>query len=194
MTMAYIVFVNPAILHETGMPLAAVTAATCLSAAVGSFLMGGLARYPIALAPGHGAERLLHLHRGEGHGRALAGGAGRGVPLRRGVLPADPAGRAPAHHLDHPARAVRGGGGGRGPVHRAHRLPQFRHHRAQPRHHRDAGQPARQEHRAGALRPGADRRAAGVARARRHADRHSGHHRRWAWPPAWPSGRRKPTA
>jgi AGZA family xanthine/uracil permease-like MFS transporter len=54
MTMAYIVFVNPAILHETGMPLAAVTAATCISAAVGSFLMGGFARYPIALAPGMG--------------------------------------------------------------------------------------------------------------------------------------------
>src|SRR3954469_4089058 len=54
MTMAYIVFVNPAILHETGMPLAAVTAATCISAAVGSFLMGGVARYPIGLAPGMG--------------------------------------------------------------------------------------------------------------------------------------------
>ena len=36
------------------MPLAAVTAATCLSAAVGSVLMGALARYPIALAPGMG--------------------------------------------------------------------------------------------------------------------------------------------
>jgi AGZA family xanthine/uracil permease-like MFS transporter len=54
MTMAYIVFVNPAILHETGMPLLAVTAATCLSAALGSILMGGLANYPIALAPGMG--------------------------------------------------------------------------------------------------------------------------------------------
>src|SRR5215469_12716831 len=54
MTMAYIIFVNPAILHETGMPLAAVTAATCISAAAGSFLMGGFARYPIALAPGMG--------------------------------------------------------------------------------------------------------------------------------------------
>ncbi|HXS94257.1 MAG TPA: NCS2 family permease [Candidatus Limnocylindrales bacterium] len=54
MTMAYIVFVNPAILHEAGMPLAAVTAATCLSAAIGCFLMGGLAKYPIALAPGMG--------------------------------------------------------------------------------------------------------------------------------------------
>src|SRR5881398_1410900 len=46
MTMAYIVFVNPAILHEAGMPLAAVTAATCISAAVGGFLMGGFANYP----------------------------------------------------------------------------------------------------------------------------------------------------
>src|SRR3954451_10285243 len=53
-TMAYIVFVNPAILHETGMPLGAVTAATCISAAFGSFLMGGFAKYPIALAPGMG--------------------------------------------------------------------------------------------------------------------------------------------
>lgn len=53
-TMAYIVLVNPQILHEAGMPLAAVTAATCISAAFGSFLMGALARYPIALAPGMG--------------------------------------------------------------------------------------------------------------------------------------------
>ena len=54
LTMAYIVVVNPAILSQTGMPLAAVTAATCLSAAFGSILMGIIARYPIALAPGMG--------------------------------------------------------------------------------------------------------------------------------------------
>lgn len=54
LTMAYIVLVNPAILAEAGMPLAAVTAATCLSAAFGSILMGVIARYPIALAPGMG--------------------------------------------------------------------------------------------------------------------------------------------
>jgi len=54
LTMAYIVFVNPAVLHEAGMPLAAVTAATCVSAAFGSLLMGVFARYPIALAPGMG--------------------------------------------------------------------------------------------------------------------------------------------
>jgi len=53
-TMAYIIFVNPAILSETGMPLAAVTTATCLCAGVGSILMGALANYPLALAPGMG--------------------------------------------------------------------------------------------------------------------------------------------
>ena len=53
-TMAYIIFVNPAILAETGMPIAAVTVATCLCAAFGSVLMGALANYPLALAPGMG--------------------------------------------------------------------------------------------------------------------------------------------
>ena len=53
-TMAYIIFVNPSILRETGMPFAAVVAATCFSAAAGSILMGAFARYPIALAPGMG--------------------------------------------------------------------------------------------------------------------------------------------
>src|ERR1700722_12978944 len=54
LTMAYIVLVNPAILSQTGVPLPAVTAAPCLSAAFGSILMGIVARYPIALAPGMG--------------------------------------------------------------------------------------------------------------------------------------------
>ena len=54
LTMAYIVLVNPSILAEAGVPLPAVTAATCLSAAFGSILMGIIARYPIALAPGMG--------------------------------------------------------------------------------------------------------------------------------------------
>jgi adenine/guanine/hypoxanthine permease len=54
LTMAYIVLVNPAILSAAGVPLAAATAATCLSAAFGSILMGIVARYPIALAPGMG--------------------------------------------------------------------------------------------------------------------------------------------
>jgi AGZA family xanthine/uracil permease-like MFS transporter len=53
-TMAYIVFVNPSILHEAGMPFKAVVAATCFCAAFGSIAMGVFARYPIALAPGMG--------------------------------------------------------------------------------------------------------------------------------------------
>jgi adenine/guanine/hypoxanthine permease len=53
-TMAYIIFVNPSILHEAGMPFKAVVAATCFCAAFGSIVMGALARYPIALAPGMG--------------------------------------------------------------------------------------------------------------------------------------------
>ncbi len=53
-TMAYIIFVNPSILSETGMPIAAITVATCLCAAFGSILMGALANYPLALAPGMG--------------------------------------------------------------------------------------------------------------------------------------------
>ena len=53
-TMAYIIFVNPAMLAETGMDQGAVFVATCLAAALGSVLMGVIANYPIALAPGMG--------------------------------------------------------------------------------------------------------------------------------------------
>src|SRR5262245_55145651 len=53
-TMAYIIFVNPSILAQTGMPIGAVTAATCICAAFGSILMGAISNYPLALAPGMG--------------------------------------------------------------------------------------------------------------------------------------------
>ena len=52
LTMAYIMFVNPAILEKTGMDHGAVFVATCLAAAAGSIIMGLYANYPIALAPG----------------------------------------------------------------------------------------------------------------------------------------------
>jgi len=54
LTMAYIVIVNPAILGQAGMPVAAVAAATCLAAAFASILMGMSANMPLALAPGMG--------------------------------------------------------------------------------------------------------------------------------------------
>lgn len=54
LTMAYIMFVNPAILQQAGMDHGAVFVATCLAAAAGSVIMGLYANYPIALAPGMG--------------------------------------------------------------------------------------------------------------------------------------------
>lgn len=54
LAMAYILFVNPTILGATGMDKGSVFVATCLAAAIGSALMGLIANYPIALAPGMG--------------------------------------------------------------------------------------------------------------------------------------------
>src|SRR5262249_42439707 len=54
LTMAYIIFVNPRILSEAGVPYSGALFATCLSAAVGSLMMGLIANYPFALAPGMG--------------------------------------------------------------------------------------------------------------------------------------------
>ncbi len=54
MTMAYIIFVNPSILSLAGMDFGAVMVATCISAALGTFIMGVYAKYPFALAPGMG--------------------------------------------------------------------------------------------------------------------------------------------
>jgi AGZA family xanthine/uracil permease-like MFS transporter len=54
MTMAYIIFVQPAVLSAAGMDFGAVMVATCVSSAVAIFLMAFLANYPIALAPAMG--------------------------------------------------------------------------------------------------------------------------------------------
>ena len=60
LTMAYIIFVQPAVLSgkmfgiDTGMDFGAVTTATCLAAALATAIMALLARYPIAQAPGMG--------------------------------------------------------------------------------------------------------------------------------------------
>ncbi len=54
LTMAYIIFVNPSILGDAGMPKGAVFVATCIAAALGCLIMGLYANYPIAMAPGMG--------------------------------------------------------------------------------------------------------------------------------------------
>jgi AGZA family xanthine/uracil permease-like MFS transporter len=54
LTMVYIVVVNPSIMAAAGIDQGAAFVATCLAAAIGSLLMGLLANFPIALAPGMG--------------------------------------------------------------------------------------------------------------------------------------------
>ncbi|MBP3848457.1 MAG: NCS2 family permease [Pyramidobacter sp.] len=54
MTMGYIIFVNPGIMADAGLPFDAVMVATCLASALGTALMAFLANYPIALSCGMG--------------------------------------------------------------------------------------------------------------------------------------------
>ena len=54
LTMAYIMVVNPAILSETGMDFDSVFVATILASFIACLLMGFLANWPVALAPGMG--------------------------------------------------------------------------------------------------------------------------------------------
>src|SRR5919198_1761360 len=54
LTMAYIIFVQPAVLGAAGMDFGAVLAATCLATAFATALMAVLANYPIAVAPAMG--------------------------------------------------------------------------------------------------------------------------------------------
>jgi AGZA family xanthine/uracil permease-like MFS transporter len=54
LTMAYIIFVQPAVLSAAGMDFGAVLVATCLATAFATTLMALLANYPIAVAPAMG--------------------------------------------------------------------------------------------------------------------------------------------
>jgi len=77
LTMAYIVFVNPSILAQTGMDQGAVFVATCLAAAIGTAIMGLWANYPVALAPGMGLNAFFTygVVLGMGHSWQIALGA-----------------------------------------------------------------------------------------------------------------------
>ena len=93
LTMAYIIFVQPAVLSgkmfgtDTGVDFGAVTTATCLSAALATAIMAVYARYPIAQAPGMG-ENFFFVFSALPSGNCggvqerMAGGTGRGVRFR----------------------------------------------------------------------------------------------------------------
>jgi len=59
LTMAYILFANPAILSAAGVPFAPAVAATAAAAAICSILMGVVANFPIALASGMGLNAVI---------------------------------------------------------------------------------------------------------------------------------------
>ncbi|MBU3811018.1 MAG: NCS2 family permease [Candidatus Niameybacter stercoravium] len=59
LTMAYILFVNPMILSQTGMDSKAVFMATILAAVIGTLIMGLVANVPFAQAPGMGLNAMF---------------------------------------------------------------------------------------------------------------------------------------
>ncbi len=59
LAMAYILAVNPGMLGITGMSVQSVFLATAISAGISSIIMGVLANYPVALAPGMGVNALF---------------------------------------------------------------------------------------------------------------------------------------
>src|SRR5581483_9988520 len=77
LTMAYIIFVNPTILHEAGVPFSGALFATCVAAAIGSLVMGVVANYPFELAPGMGLNAYFTytVVKGLGHDWHVALGA-----------------------------------------------------------------------------------------------------------------------
>lgn len=76
-TMAYILFINPQILSQTGMDFGAVLVATALSTSLATLLMGLVADYPFALAPSMGLNAYFTygIVLGEGHPWQTALGA-----------------------------------------------------------------------------------------------------------------------
>ena len=61
LTMAYIIFLNPTVIghKNTGMADTAVVTATCIGAAIGTWLIGWLSNYPMAQAPGLGLNAVF---------------------------------------------------------------------------------------------------------------------------------------
>jgi AGZA family xanthine/uracil permease-like MFS transporter len=92
LVMAYIIFVNPQILsfagvagmEGRGLPLDATITMTCLTAGVMSILMGLVANYPIALAPGMGLNAFVAFELVQRHG--LTWPEAMGVVILEGVV------------------------------------------------------------------------------------------------------------
>ncbi len=86
LTMAYIIFVNPQILSAAGMDPGALFVATCLASAFGSAMMGLVANYPIALAPGMGLNAYFAYSVVLGSNGAITWQAALGAVFVSGVI------------------------------------------------------------------------------------------------------------
>ncbi len=189
-TMAYIIFVNPAILHETGMPLAAGDRRHVRVRAFGSVLMGVLARYPIALAPGMGLNAYFTYTVVKGMGVPWQTALGAVFLSGCRVPDSDRRGRAADDRVGDSVRAVRRGRGRHRPVHRADRSAQRGNHHGQHVDAGDHGQSAKSGDAAGARRTAADRGAAGVPGSRRDSDWDSRDHGAGRRSSGWCTGSR----
>jgi AGZA family xanthine/uracil permease-like MFS transporter len=127
-TMAYFIFVQPAVLSAGGMDFGAVLAATCISSAIASIMMGLYANHPIALAPAMGENFFFSfvviVAMGVPWDIAL------GIIFISGVLflPSVVFQRARGHHQLHPALLQGGDRRGDRRLHRLHR-PGLQRHR-----------------------------------------------------------------
>ena len=87
LAMAYIIFVQPAVLGAAGMDFGAVMVATCVASAIATLLMGLLANYPIAVAPAMGHNFYFAFTVCVGDAGAVADCARRGRDRRSAVHP-----------------------------------------------------------------------------------------------------------
>ena len=86
LTAAYIVFVNPNILSNTGMDKGALITVTCLVAGLSSILMGLWANAPIMMAPGMGLNAFFAFSLVLGNGGKVSWQEALGVVFISGVI------------------------------------------------------------------------------------------------------------
>ncbi len=86
LTMAYVIFVHPSILAETGMDRGALIAVTCIVTAAATIAVGLLANAPIAMAPGMGLNAFFAYTLVIGSGGRVTWETALGVVFLSGVL------------------------------------------------------------------------------------------------------------
>ncbi len=139
---------------------------------------GALCQLPAGVGAGHGAQRLFHLRRRQGHALFLAGGARRRVPVWRAVPGAEPEPHPRMDRRRHPAIAEDGDLCRDRPVPRHHRPQERRHRRRLAGNAGEFGRPQIAGDGAGGRRVPRHGRARCPPRARRDRHRRADRNRR----------------